>query len=101
MQGVWEEAQQVDAEENAGRSIYQIRVQGWLDDSWSDWFAGLTIAHAGQRGRDATSTLTGLVADQPALRGILGRIWDLNLTLVSVMRISRTSREAQERSGGC
>lgn len=59
---------------------YTIRIRGRLDPHWSDWFNGLTLTEAG---RDET-TLSGLVIDQAALHGLLGRIRDLNLTLLSV-----------------
>ncbi|MBE9507668.1 MAG: hypothetical protein IMY86_06415 [Chloroflexi bacterium] len=62
-----------------GPMTYQIQVQGKLDEDWSDWFRGMTVAFEG-----GTTTLTGPVADQAALRGILTRIWDLNLTVLSV-----------------
>jgi len=61
---------------------YQIKVEGRLDASWSDWFNDMTIT----LDRD-TTTLTGAVADQSALRGILTKLWDLNLALISVTRI--------------
>ncbi|MBL7065918.1 MAG: hypothetical protein ISS49_17210 [Anaerolineae bacterium] len=60
---------------------YQIQVQGRLDEDWSDWFSGMTVTF-----ESGVTTLTGPVADQAALRGILTRIWDLNLTLLSVTR---------------
>lgn len=66
---------------------YQIKLQGRLDPSWSDWFSGLTITISAERDQLPTTTLTGPVADQPALRGLLVRIWDLNLILISVNRI--------------
>ena len=61
------------------KRIYQITVQGRLDENWSDWFDGMkiTVEH------DAT-TLTGSVVDQAALHGILNKIRDLNLALISV-----------------
>ena len=64
------------------REIYQIRVQGRLDESWSDWFEGMTIVP-----QSAITTLTGPVADQAALHGILDKIWNLNLALISVIRM--------------
>jgi hypothetical protein len=64
------------------QAVYRISVQGKLDEDWSDWLDGMTITF--ERG---TTTLTGPVADQSALRGILDRIWDLNLTLISVTRV--------------
>jgi hypothetical protein len=65
----------------AETATYQIKVQGKLDDKWADWFSGMTIKYEGD-----VTTLTGAVADQSALRGILDRIWNLNLTLISVAR---------------
>lgn len=63
--------------------VYQIKVRGRLDDRWAEWFSGMAISSEG--GPDgATSTLTGTIVDQAALRGILERIWDLNLTLISL-----------------
>ena len=68
------------------RAVYQIKVAGQLDPGWSEWFSGLavTVEHSGD---DTTTTLTGPVADQSALRGILTKLWDLNLALISVTRI--------------
>lgn len=68
---------------------YQIKVQGKLDEGWSDWFSGMTVTFEGDSA--PITTLTGAVADQSALRGILTKIWDLNLTLVSVNRIEMDS----------
>jgi hypothetical protein len=62
---------------------YIIRVQGYLDARWSADFAGLQVA----RTEDGETTLSGMVADQAALHGILARIRDLNLILVAVNRI--------------
>jgi len=69
-----------------GRVVYRIRVQGNLDDRWSDWFSNLvvTVEDAGER--PPITTLTGSI-DQAALRGILNKMWDLNLTLISVVPI--------------
>ena len=73
---------QTDAPET---SVYQIKVQGQLDKSWSGWFSGMTVTSDGD-----TTTLTGAVADQSALRGILTKLWDLNLALISVAQIDMT-----------
>jgi hypothetical protein len=69
---------------------YQIRVQGQLDESWSDWFSGLTITVQPSGKGGPVTTLRGVVADQAVLRGILSRIWDLNMTLISVEQIERS-----------
>ena len=63
------------------RLVYKIRVQGTLDDHWSDWFSSLTITT--QEDQPAITCLTGHI-DQAALRGVLNKVWDLNLTLISV-----------------
>ncbi len=59
---------------------YAIKVKGHLDQRWSDWFAGLELKHL--EGNE--TLLSGLLPDQAALHGLLERIRDLNLTLVSV-----------------
>lgn len=67
------------------RPIYQIKMRGELDESWSAWFSNMTITFD-----DGTTTLTGALADQSALRGILTKLWDLNLALISVAQIDVT-----------
>ena len=59
---------------------YEIRVEGELDARWSDWFEGLEVTSdaSGQ------TTITGPVADQAALHGLLARVRDLGLKLISV-----------------
>ncbi len=75
-------------DEDAQRKVYQIKVQGRLDESWSGWFNSMAIAF-----EDDTTTLTGAVVDQAALRGILSRLWDLNLALISVNPVEPASEE--------
>lgn len=62
--------------------IYHIRVRGYLDPKWADWFDGLTIE---PQVNDET-LLIGTVADQAALHGVLAKIRDLGLPLLSVQR---------------
>jgi hypothetical protein len=71
---------------------YQIKVRGRLDKKWSDWFNGLAITY--QAGRDGypVTILTGAVVDQAALYGMLSKIRDLNLNLISVERVPGTRR---------
>lgn len=78
---------QFNPEPGSDQAVYQIRVQGKLDEKWSDWFGGMTVTVQSESNDAPITTLTGAVADQSALRGILTRIWDLNLTLISVNRI--------------
>jgi hypothetical protein len=76
-----------DRKQSLESQIYQIRVKGYLDSSWSEWFEGLSMTHEG----DGTTVLTGPVADQPALHGLLIKIRDLGLPLISVNRPSPLS----------
>jgi hypothetical protein len=64
-------------------AVYEIRVEGRLDPRWSDWFNGLSVTKGGEN----ETVISGEVADQAALRGLLEKVWDLNLVLVSVRRL--------------
>ena len=64
--------------------VYEIRVEGHLGDRWSDWFDGLAI----RNDPIGETSLTGLLSDQAALYGVLAKIHDLNLVLLSVVRLS-------------
>lgn len=64
--------------------IYQIRVEGHLGPQWTEWFGGLTITL-----EDSGETLfTGPVADQSALYGLLRKVRDLGMPLLSVIRVT-------------
>lgn len=73
------------SEQSRDRHHYQITLDGHLDDRWADWFEGLTLTS--QAHNDNITILTGPVADQAALRGLLNQIWDFNLTLIAVERL--------------
>jgi hypothetical protein len=79
--------------EKSGRKLtldrpvtYQIKVPGHLDESWSDWAGGMTIAVEGEAdGKDLpVTTITGVV-DQAALQGLMRRLYSLGLPLISVI----------------
>ena len=80
--------------ESDKEGIYEIRVRGVLDKKWSDWFDGFTIM---PQANDET-LLTGPVADQAALHGLLAKIRDLGLPLLSVKRVEAASGEAEAPS---
>ena len=63
---------------------YRIRVSGHLDDRWSDWLGGLAV----QLRDDGTTVLVGPIVDQAALHGVIARIRDLGLPLLSVARVA-------------
>ena len=64
-------------------TIYQIRVQSHLGSDWTDWFEGLTIALED----NGDTLLTGPVIDQAALHGLLKKVRDLGMPLLSVIRV--------------
>jgi hypothetical protein len=68
--------------------IYQIKVKGKLDESWSDWLGNVQITSAPAEDGTWVTTLVSAVPDPPALFGILDHIRDLNLTLILLREIS-------------
>jgi hypothetical protein len=66
--------------------FYEIRIAGHLDAHWADWFDGMSIT----LDSDGTTLLSGPVPDSPALYGILRRMRNLGLTLISVNQITDT-----------
>ena len=76
-------------------AVYEIRVQGELDEGWTDWFDdGARVSDLAIHAERGVTTLRGQVADQPALFGLLGKIRDLSLALLSVNLI-------ESRAQGC
>jgi hypothetical protein len=72
--------------------IYQIRLQGHLGRQWTDWFGGLTITLED----NGDTLLTGPVADQAALHGLLKRVRDLGMPLISVNRVTPGQTDAAD-----
>ncbi len=64
-------------------TTYEIRVEGQVDELWKEWFEGMRIDYK----NDAETILLGELKDQTALHGVLDRIRDLGLVLISVERI--------------
>ncbi len=62
--------------------LYAITVKGYLDPCWSEWLEGLTMTYT----ESGETILSGPIADQAALHGLLMKIRDLNLTLIAVNR---------------
>ncbi len=79
-------------EGNCGSGFYIIRIKGHLDDRWADWFGGLTITL-----EDSGDTLlTGPVVDQAALHGLLKKVRDLGMPLLSVNCVEPGQADASE-----
>ncbi len=72
--------------------VYQIRLKGHLGCEWTDWFGGLTITLE----EDGDTLLTGPVVDQAALHGLLRKVRDLGMPLVSVIRVKHGQADASD-----
>jgi hypothetical protein len=64
-------------------TAYTIRIKGHLDQSWSAWFDGMTITNKA----NGDTVISGPVTDQAALHSLLVKVHNLNLTLISVLRV--------------
>jgi hypothetical protein len=79
---------------HAGPTGYRLRLDGHLEDHWSAWFGDLTLTHES----DGTTSLSGFVPDQAALHGLLMKVRDLGIILISVEAIDPDKR-ARNGSG--
>ncbi|HEX6554584.1 MAG TPA: hypothetical protein VF026_17590 [Ktedonobacteraceae bacterium] len=70
--------------------LYQIRVKGHLDEHWSSWLEGLSLTHL----ESGETLLSGPLADQAALHGVLHKLENLGVPLIAVYRVS--SEEEQQ-----
>ena len=75
-------------------TIYQIRIKGHLDCQWTDWFEGLTVT----REDNGDTLLTGPVIDQSALHGLLKKVRDLGMPLVSVNQVDYEEGDPEKGS---
>ena len=72
--------------------VYEIRLKGHLSHQWTDWFEGLTITLE----EDGNTLLTGPVIDQAALHGLLKKVRDLGMPLLSVNRVKPSQSDMQD-----
>ncbi len=79
-------------EENYDPGLYEIRIKGHLDDRWADWFGGLAITLE----ENGDTLLTGPVVDQAALHGLLRKVRDLGMPLLSVLRIESVQADTSD-----
>jgi hypothetical protein len=74
------------------RTVYQFRIKGQLNQQWMNWFEGLTITLE----EDGNTLLSGTVVDQSALHGILKKIRDLGMPLLSVNSVETGTQDASD-----
>jgi len=72
--------------------LYEIRIKGHLDDRWADWFGSMTITLED----NGDTLLTGPVVDQAALHGLLKKVRDLGMPLISVNRVKPGQADASD-----
>ena len=83
---------QREASEKAQPLVYQIRIKGHLGLEWTDWFGGLTITLED----NGETLLTGPVVDQAALHGVLKKVRDVAMPLLSVNRVKPGQADASD-----
>lgn len=76
-------------------SSYEISVHGELDDRWSEWFSDIKITTQQSADRLPLTILHCPAMDQAKLRGIVNKLWDLNLNLVSVRQVQESSLQEE------
>ena len=84
----------VSTENHHEPGLYEIRLKGHLDARWADWFEGLSFTHES----DGTTILSGPVVDQAALHGLLRKVRDLGLPLLSVSRVDAGHADASDET---
>jgi hypothetical protein len=72
---------------------YALRIDGHLDQHWSTWFDGFTITHED----DGTTTLSGVVTDQSELHGLLAKVRDLGVSLISLTPSEVADDDSQQQ----
>jgi hypothetical protein len=80
----------------SGSIHVEIRLEGHLDQHWTDWFAGLTLTHE----PDGTTALRGALKDQAQLHGVLARVRDLGANLISARLTGNDATRAQRPGTG-
>jgi len=65
-------------------TVYQIKIQGRLEEKWAEWFNGTLVEKIKPNANSLDTQLIIMVPDQAALRGVVNKIWDLNLKLISI-----------------
>ena len=78
---------------------YRIEVLGRIDATWSEWFDRMSIRYERDAHGSPVTVLVGEVADQSALRGLLGKIWNMNLSVIGLRRMQTEGAGSQSPGG--
>ena len=70
---------------------YEIKVQGWLDETWSDWMSGMQIKVYIPEGKKPVAILNGRLKDQSELLGVLNNLYELHLPILSVSVVTQNN----------
>ena len=79
---------------------YEIRVKGVMSGRWTSWFEGLTLKIEETSDGSQLTKLSGRLIDQAELRGILIKLWNLNMTVLSVTRLETDTRKHRGELNG-
>lgn len=73
--------------------FYLIMVHGWIDQSWREWLNGMSLTPIGHDRDVGLTILSGWIADQASLRGIMNHIWDLNLSIITLQSFNPPDKD--------
>jgi len=71
----------------SGQGVYEIKVKGHIGETWSSWFEDMAITTGFDEDRNPVTTFTGLIVDQAALHGVIAKIRDIHMPLISVNQV--------------
>jgi hypothetical protein len=77
----------------SGQGVYEIKVKGHIDEAWSSWFEDMAITTGFAEDGNPVTTFTGLIVDQAALHGVIAKIRDIHMPLISVNQVDMDSKD--------
>lgn len=77
-------------------SRFRIEVSGVIDETWARWLGVASIVHSTNDEGERVSLLFGCTPDEPGLRGIMAKLWDLNLEVLSIVKLPREGGRRHE-----
>ena len=83
----------MEQSEFSGQGLYEIKVKGHVDEAWSSWFEDMAITTGFTEDGTPVTTFTGQLDDQAALHGVLAKIRDINMPLISVNQVEIDTKD--------